>query len=399
MTDSRIVRARRACPVCAGTAVTYLHRQRFVLADGHPLAAGYDVACCRGCGFVYADVAATQADYDAFYAAQSKYADPASTGSGEAPYDRERLAATAATIAGALPDRGARILDVGCAGGGLLAALAQLGYRDLVGVDPSAACAAQTRERVGQAYQGWLTALPADLGTFDCVVLCHVLEHVLDVPEALTAVAELLRPAGLAYVEVPDAERYAEHVHAPFQDFNTEHVNHFSRQCLDSALARLAFAAIGGGRRLLHASAVTYTPAVYGLYRRAARPADPVRDAGLERAIGDYIARSASLLARISERIDQALAESPELVIWGAGQLTLKLLAETRLSEARIAAVVDSNPIHHCKRLAGAEIVPPAALRAYPQPILIGTLLHHQAIQAQIAALGLPNRLILLPEL
>jgi SAM-dependent methyltransferase len=388
----------RPCPVCSGTAVESLHTQRFVLPEGHPLAVGYDVVLCGACGFVYADVAATQADYDRFYAEQSKYDDATtSTGAGEADYDRMRLAAVAADLAACLPDKAARILDVGCAGGGLLAALADLGYSHLVGVDPSAGCAARTRDRVGEAYQGWLTSLPADLGTFDAIVLSHVLEHVLDLQAALAALAPRLSPGGLVYVEVPDAERYADYVYAPFQDFNTEHINHFSEGSLDNALGRHGFAPIARGRRVLNASATTFTPAVHGIYRENGAPHALAPDRSLAPAIEKYVDRSAALLTRIGDAIDEALARHGELVVWGAGQLTLKLLAETRLGEARIAAIVDSNPIHHGKTLAGVAIAPPAALAGLAQPILIATLLHQTAIEAQIVSLGCQNPIIRLP--
>jgi SAM-dependent methyltransferase len=221
--------AFRPCPVCGSRQIERLHTQRFVLEDGHPLSDGYDVVDCAACGFVYADVSASQADYDAFYAELSKYDDAAtSTGSGESPEDRDRLAETAEIVGGMFPSSEARILDIGCAGGGLLDALQRRGYRNLVGVDPSPTCARLTRERTGEAYDGWVTSLPSQIGTFDCVILSHVLEHVLDIASAIQALRRLLREGARVYLEVPDAVRYADHVYAPFQDFNTEHINHFS---------------------------------------------------------------------------------------------------------------------------------------------------------------------------
>ncbi len=70
-----ISQALRACPVCEHREIGPLHTQHFVVEDNHPLGDNYVVAHCRTCGFVYADVAATQADYDAFYATRSKYED------------------------------------------------------------------------------------------------------------------------------------------------------------------------------------------------------------------------------------------------------------------------------------------------------------------------------------
>lgn len=263
-----ISQAFRACPVCEHRRIEPLHTQRFVVEENHPLSDGYVIAHCTTCGFVYADVAASQADYDAFYATLSKYDDAAtSTGSGDTPGDRERLGGTAEILSGALPSTEARILDIGCAGGGLLYALHQRGYRNLVGVDPSPVCARLTREKTGEAYDGWVTSLPPRIGRFDAVVLSHVMEHVLDVPAAIRALAPLLCEGGLVYLEVPDAARYAEHIYAPFQDFNTEHINHFSAISLDNAMQTRGFAAIGGGERLLLSSPCTFTPAVYRIYR------------------------------------------------------------------------------------------------------------------------------------
>ena len=392
--------ALRPCPVCEFRQIEHLHDQRFVLEEAHPLSCGYQVVSCLRCGFVYADVAATQADYDAYYARFSKYDDAAtSTGSGESSDDRSRLAETARILEQFVPSRETRILDIGCAGGGLLAALQQLGYCNLVGVDPSPSCARQTRERTGEAYHAWITSLPAEIGTFRCVTLSHVMEHVLDVQAAIVALLPLLREGAVVYLETPDAARYADHIYAPFQDFNTEHINHFSARSLDNAMQRRGYIAAGGGERLLTSSPITYTPAVYRAYRYTGIYKPLEKDTSLKPAVLRYIQRSAELLHTIDNCIRQTLLTTPELIVWGAGQLTLKMLAETCLGQANITAFVDSNPIHHGHRLKGAPILPPEAVRAFNQPILIGTMLHHREIQAQIAALGLSNPLVLLPEM
>ena len=40
----------------------------------------------------------------------------------------------------------------------------------------------------------------------------------------------LLKTNGVLYIEVPDATAYVEFLYSPFQDFNTEHINHFRHQ-------------------------------------------------------------------------------------------------------------------------------------------------------------------------
>jgi len=131
----------RACPVCESTMAARLQEMRFALPDGHPLADQYDVVCCEQCGFVYADTPSSQADYDVYYAELSKYSDATTaTGAGLQGWDRARLTETAAQLAARLGNPSARVVDIGCANGGLLAELANLGYQRLYGVDPSPAC-------------------------------------------------------------------------------------------------------------------------------------------------------------------------------------------------------------------------------------------------------------------
>ena len=392
----------RPCPICDAAACEVLHQQKFVLPQGHPLTAGYDVVCCKRCGFVYADTTVSQADYDRFYAEFSKYEDrQTSTGGGDAPWDAQRLGATAAYIAGCLPDRRARILDIGCANGGLLRALRDLGWANVVGVDPSAACVENTSRLHGiEAHVAWLSAISVGLGQFDCVILSHVLEHVSSLHPAVRSLSDLVRPGGIAYVETPDATRYAEFVTAPFQDFNTEHINHFSLRCLANLFRSAGWNALAMGQKVILSAPQMPYPAVYTVF--AHEPGEAYGfilspDTELPGQIRAYIARSQASLDELSATIRAALRNSPELIVWGTGQLTMKLLAETPLGEAQIVAFVDSNPINQGRLLRDVPILAPEAIRGMAQPILVASTLHQDEIVAVIRSrMGLTNPLILL---
>lgn len=67
--------SERKCPICGTSEGEVLHKQHFVLPEGHPLSDGYDVVSCVKCGFVYADTTATQDDFECFYTKFSKYED------------------------------------------------------------------------------------------------------------------------------------------------------------------------------------------------------------------------------------------------------------------------------------------------------------------------------------
>jgi len=392
----------RACGACGASKVKVCHRQQFKVPDGYPLAAEYDVVVCQGCGFVYADPAATQRDYDRFYGEWSKYDDSnTSTGGGLSEYDAARLAQTARDIARVLPSRAATILDAGCATGGLLAALRDAGFTAVAGLDPSRRCADACRDRGFHAYVGSISGAPVHMPKFDCVVLSHVLEHVYNIPAFFSAARNLLSPGGYLYIETPDAARYAEYLYAPFQEFNTEHINHFSERTLENTARRFGFEAVAVERKVFRTGKDTDYPAVFGIFRDSGnagsgRPA--MRDHDLPKNIETYIRLSRQQMEKIDHHLARKLAGQRCIMLWGAGQLAMKLLALSSLASIEISALVDSNPILRGKRFGNAPVIGPHEMTTSREPIVIGTLLHAGEIISQIRRLGLNNPVVeLLP--
>ncbi len=394
------MKARRPCPICEIKEVELLHGQRFELLEGHPLSDGYDVVVCSSCGFVYADTAVMQADYDRFYSEYSKYEDvKTGTGGVENPFDWKRQQETALQIANVLKNTSASILDVGCANGGMLKALKELGYETLCGIDPSPVCVENTRRLGVEAHQGSLF-LPFKENAYDCVILSHTLEHVLNIRGALKWIEKRLKPNGIVYIETPDAARYVDFIYAPLQDFNTEHINHFSLTCLENLMNTCGFSLMSGGTKDLAAGTDMFYPAIFGFWRKAEIFTATIlkKDRLLRFKIEEYIAHSKKMMNDIDARIGSLLARSSSIIVWGTGQLAMKLLAETSLSGANIVAFVDNNPINQGKILKGIPIVSPDELMNLSAPILITTLLHHKAIAEQIRSMKIKNEIVFLSE-
>jgi 2-polyprenyl-3-methyl-5-hydroxy-6-metoxy-1,4-benzoquinol methylase len=393
---------RRACGACGSDEPIVCYQQKFVVPEHYPLPPAYDILTCRRCGFVYADPPATQKDYDRFYSDWSKYDDQnTASGGGVSCYDSARLATTAGDIARALPSK-ASILDAGCATGGLLTALRDKGFTNLAGLDPSPRCADACLERGFPAYVGTIASAPADIPKFNCIVLSHVLEHVFDIPAFFGAVQRLVVPGGYLYLETPDASCYANHLSAPFQEFNTEHINHFSPRALKNTARRFGLSPVVVEQKLLEISAHTYYPAVFGVFRDlgvVANQYDVIRDPDLPSAIGAYIQSSTVMLEQISGRLAAKLRGKSKVILWGAGQLAMKLLALPCLERMPIRAIVDNNPVLRGKTLRGSPIVAPSGIANTSEPIIITTLLHADEIAAQIRELGLKNPVVpLLPS-
>ena len=391
-------RLRRACPICGNLKFYLLHDGQYVLPEAHPLTSTIRVVACSDCGLCYNDTSSSQQDYDRYYAEMSKYSDArVSTGSGASAEDRQRLQRTADQIERFSGEPKDRILDIGCGGGALLDCLAARGYGSLHGMDPSPACAAMVSERGHCGVTGTLTNCDLTPASFDGVLLCHVLEHVLDLRAALDAVANLLKPEGWIYVEVPDAIRYEECLVAPFQDFNLEHINHFSSQSLTHLLAMKGWQAAEVGSKSLALAGGKQYPAVWAFATRAhGLPAG--NDVVTRPALESYVEQSSVKLAEIAATLESRLPGDQPVYIWGAGQLAMRLLGATCLATANIAAFVDSNPIHHGKRLRGRPIISPSQLGGTEAeklyPVVVCSLVNEASIEASIRGHGIVNPLI-----
>lgn len=216
-----------ACPLCDGRDA------RVHLRDGR-----WTLLRCRACAHVHlADPPAHDellaAVYDASYWRSD---DPSARGYadyfGAEELQLDTMRARAAMLGVAA---GARVLDVGCAGGAFLVAARERGAL-VEGVEPSAAAAARARLRLpgARVHLGTLRDRPDDGARFDWIVLVDVLEHVREPREDLRLAAGLLDEGGRLAILTQDPDSFAarllgrrwHHYKQP------EHLHHFPQRAL-----------------------------------------------------------------------------------------------------------------------------------------------------------------------
>lgn len=385
----------RKCPVCKSEAGEILHHQRLVVMDDYPLPPSFEVVLCSECGMAFNRNSATQKDYDSFYTRFSVHQNPAESAHGDIPvWEVSRLRDLTQIAAGCTHSKESRVLDVGCSSGGLLKNLASLGFSNLVGVDPSPICIDHVRTKGITAYVGGVGDLPGDIGTFDLITLTGVLEHIEDLHAAVASLVRLCSFGGRILLEVPDAIRYADFLHSPFQDFNTEHINHFCSESLSNLMRQYGMTLFRQDHiEITGPSGLQLPCLVIGFERNTEQPLTgpwTVTPAFRE-SMHRYVQASQRMMDNLNRQVEKVLSLSREIIVWGTGQLAMKMLPDTVLKNAHIVVFVDSNPIHSGKSIQGRPIVLPQDLPEGNWPILITSLLHSDGILKVIDKLGIKN--------
>ena len=134
---------------------------------------------------------------------------------------------------------------------------------------------------------------------------------------------------------------------------------------------------------------------MYGAYAKTSTETTLVeweQDENFRESIERYIVASATIMRSLDRQLREALPAG-DVVVYGTGQLAMKLLTGTVLGERRIAAFADGNPVKAGQTFGGVPVVRPedlARTAGASAAIVITTLLHTEGIHQRIAELGLP---------
>ena len=190
--------AAPACWLCGGEgALRYEHCfdfEYFIQAD----ASFY--GCCD-CGFVYMHPLPTREELPELYPSNYRNFDTPENALSAFLVDRFHAHHVSACLR--LLPKGGRFLEVGSAGGDVLARLRDRGVSRTQGVEISADGVEAARARGLDVFHGTLEEFETD-EPFDLVLMSHVIEHVIDPIATAKKVHSLLAPGGVFYVETPN---------------------------------------------------------------------------------------------------------------------------------------------------------------------------------------------------
>ena len=227
----------RACPACASARIELLdvfkiprdrRGRRLTFLTG-----------CHDCGLLFVNPLPRPDELERQYAPEGAWAEtrkvrtqqPPRAASGRDSRDVV-LEALTPYVPVYAPPRGARVLDFGCGPGKFLDRLQDAGW-DTYGIEPSTVTAFERHRRLER---------PPEDGSFDLVLLNHVLEHVTNPLEILRQLSRSLREGGVLFVGVPAVDTLPQHRDFKYCVDGRHHLLCYSQACLRGLLARAGLA-------------------------------------------------------------------------------------------------------------------------------------------------------------
>ena len=382
----KLLSNKRKCSICESPKNKLIFKQHFSMISGGALLDGYDVVVCDNCGFCYADNIPQQSAFDRYYREMSKY-EHQDRGNQVSKFDIARFQSTVSFLKRFLRKPGTRILEIGCSTGSLLSLLKENGFDNVVGIDPSPTCAEAAQRLYGIRVQT-NTLFEADVkaASIDVLIMVGVLEHIRELKTALKKCWKMLSDDGLIYIGVPDASCYAKGDDAPFQEFSLEHINFFGPHSLKNLMIANGFKEVSLEKSMVEANYRTTTPAIHSIYQKSIITTSNALSPDLqtEASLRLYVDHSNQVDNQIQAAIASVVNAGRPIIVWGTGTHTLRLLATSKLREAKIRAFVDSNPRYQGKQLNSVPIMAPQAIKAWSDPILISSRVYQEEIAEQI---------------
>jgi len=381
---------KRDCPICNCKNSYLIETVELSGYDEHPINGPYILVRCAKCDFHYCNTLVSQRDLDKYYSESSKYENLktiAMGGGGNSELEKKRFSKSFNNVKRFIKHKNISVLDIGCANGGLLEVFKLNGCGDLSGLDPSPACAQRAKANTGCfVFQG--SFLETDIKKkFDIICLTHVLEHVIDVKRFVLKLIKSLKPGGYIYIECPDSSKYHRVIHSPFQEFNTEHINHFSPQ--DYCNLANSFGLICASRGSINFKINTGDQyfASYGIIKNSPKKRLGKFKPNLQsrRSVLKYIrASSRSLKTFESNPIWRDLVK---VYLYGVGQLSFKIIFLLKKNKIKYR-LYDGDPRNTGKRINNIVVEDGQAIAQVDfQPndtIIIASIISYEPIRANI---------------
>jgi FlaA1/EpsC-like NDP-sugar epimerase len=152
---------------------------------------------------------------------------------------------------------------------------------------------------------------------------------------------------------------YKEIIHAPFQEFNTEHINHFTEQAFKIFFGINNYSCIDVGNRVIQIASGEDYNAVYGIFQKNLDESkfEITLDSIILNSINEYLKKSEEWYEKILSKIFSEISNNENIALVGIGQFAFKLLYS--FNERNYTGKIelfDNNPSNVGKKINSNEI-------------------------------------------
>lgn len=382
----------RPCPVCgiAAANIAYANTMAPIAAGDVTLDMSYKVSVCQACGVGYAAELPAPEEYEIYYRAASKY--DLIVDRNNVPIMVQALADDAARYLHEKLPQARSVYDIGCSVGVFLASCKAQGVERVSGIDPAPRAQQLAAQLYGVDIDSGFFDGSQSLAEWDVVSIMAVLEHLWSPLTLLQRLAGQMRAGAYLLVEVPAGDCFDRIRGEVFGELSLEHINFFGQISLRALAARAGFHEVDSE----HCFYPNQTWGVRSLFRLGEPAHNDVAltfDAASAASMQAYIHTSGSGLAQQWQRLHAEMAQG-EVVIYGAGSHTARLLGGFPFGASGPLALLDGNANLQGKTMGGIPILAPTRLADFPRATVLVSSYHAREAISRFIRQGYENRLV-----
>lgn len=343
------------CPLCQCNKIKILLNLNAGNFDNSKLYQKIKICSCSNCGNIFNGL--THEEYDGIIDYYNNEYAPANIGGaslgGDRPGSRneytENRHKELYNLFKPSVQSNIKILDIGCAMGGMLSFLYDEGFRNLYGIDLTTKYLNIAKENKNLKIEfGSAEEIPFEDNCFDLLIIDQVMEHLINPRKAFQEAKRVLKKDGLFCIGVPNAEKYSELYFFDFYWFlMREHIQHFD-------LTHLEFLANSEGFELVNFSFTNMPmmsekmilPNLNVVFRYTGvikNTKQGLKKDYLSFDIERYIRTELAKLNRKKEIFYNLMKKNIPIYIWGIGREFFYLYENSDLRNCNIKKLLDSN--------------------------------------------------------
>lgn len=379
----------RLCPCCNSAEGDKLFDIGFETSNYLP--SQYNIVACTNCGFTFADLNASQSDYNEYYIGFNNYSDDMDLKVG-----RNLVGTLYESIFLGIKDSillSDNIIDLGCGGGQLLSIFKNNGYLNLCGLDPSDNAILSLKKRGINGIVGNIFDKVSNIekNKYDVVLSTSVIEHVYDLHNYVEQVKAYLRDDKSKIVlMLPAVEGFRDIYFARAHYFNQEHINYFSIESLDNLMCTHGLKRINDNTYFDHDG----EKLILAVYAKDEMKKPVKRETASKASILSYLEKDNIKNRELNNKLDAIEGLSSNIIVFGVGQLISQILYERPSIINKIDYFIDNNPEKQKRDYMGKKVCPANKILKTENPIVICSIRNSEDIEKQISVLGCKNQVI-----